>query len=145
MYGTRSSLPRQQQPDPRIVFIGVALGQLQEPSDTETIPELFHCALKPRPIDLDPLTTQQHKVLSAGEQGRNLGLGEWLAIQHDAHLEIQQPVQPDSRRHPATDCRCYLRSGGTAGAPRDGHAHHHPGAFKLGDCGFRGKSPGIPG
>jgi hypothetical protein len=62
------------------------------------------------------------EVLGAGEQGRNLGLGEWLAVQHDAHLEIQKPVQPDSRRHPATDCSGYLRSGGTAGPPRCGHA-----------------------
>ena len=79
------------------------------------------------------MTTQQHEVLGTGEQGRNLDLGEWLAVQHDAHLEIQQPVQPDSRWRPATNCCGYLRSGGAAGAPRHGHAHHHPGAFKLAD------------
>ena len=95
--------------------------------------ELFHCALKPRSIDLHPLTAQQHEVLGAGEQGRDLDLGEWLAIQHDAHLEIQQPIQPDSRWRLATDGRGYLRSDRTAGTPGHGHAYNHPGAFKLGN------------
>ena len=58
--------------------------------------ELLHRAFKPRAIDLDPLTAQQHQVLGAGEQGRDFLVGERLAVQRHAHVEIEQPVEPDA-------------------------------------------------
>jgi hypothetical protein len=42
--------------------------------------ELLHCASHPCAVDLDPFAAQQHEVLGAGEQSRDLCLGQRLAF-----------------------------------------------------------------
>ena len=98
-------------------------------------PEALQHAFERLFIHLDPATANQLQAVAACQQGLQLGFAQALAVQRHVHLEVQQRLLAQQRRHTGADTGLDHRTCRSAGAPGAGCANDDAGGFELGHVG----------